>query len=188
MAAVARNPAMTKQALVYKNKSSALLRNRLSHDGDSCNDRAQIYRPIMGLLTVETTSRNECGARLHADMLAYLIRKSGELTAVDNRFRIQLLWEEIHRTTIFLAKPAVDFSEWVPMQFPEYMDGDKSLFEKVNTIVTSRVVDPSIENETLRDIFVELRKTSEVLKWAMSSPPNATGDTFAWPMVQSHVA
>jgi hypothetical protein len=187
MAAVARNPAMTKQALIYKNKSSALLRHRLGHDGNAYNDPDQLYRPIMGLLTVETTLRNECGARLHAEMLAYLIRKSGGLTAIDNRLRTQLLWEEIHRTTIFLAQPAVDFGEWVPMQFPEYMDGDKSLFEKVNTIVTSPIVDPSIENERLRDIFVELRKTCEVLKWAMSSPPNATGDTFAWPMVQSHV-
>jgi hypothetical protein len=188
MAAVARNPAMTKQGLIYKNKSSALLRYRLGHGGNSCNDDlAQLYRSIMGLLTVETTLRNECGARLHANMLAYLIRKSGGLTEVDNRFRTQLLWEEIHRTTIFLARPAIDFDKWVPMQFPEYMDGDKSLFEKVNTIVTSRIVDPSIENETLRDIFIELRKTSEVLKWAMSSPPNATGDTFAWPTMYSHV-
>ena len=187
MAAVARNPSMTKQALIYKNKSSALLRHRLGHGGNAYDDRAQLYWPIMGLLTVETTSRNECGARLHADMLAYLIRKSGGLTAVDNRFRTQLLWEEIHRTTIFLARPAIDFDKWVPMQFPEYMDGDKGLFEKVNTIVTSRIVDSSVENEALRDIFVELRKTSEVLKWAMSSPPNATGDTFAWPTVYSHV-
>jgi hypothetical protein len=187
MAAVARNPAMMRQALIYKNKSSALLRHRLGHDGNAYDDRAQLYRPIMGLLMVEITLRNECGAQLHADMLAYLIKKSGGLTAVDNRFRIQLLWEEIHRTTIFLAQPAIDFGEWVPMPFLEYMDGDKSLFEKVNTIVTARIVDPSIENETLRDIFIELRKTSEVLKWAMSSPSNATGDTFTWPMVYSHV-
>jgi hypothetical protein len=187
MAAVARNPAMMRQALIYKNKSSALLRHRLGHDGNAYDDRAQLYRPIMGLLMVEITLRNECGAQLHADMLAYLIRKSGGLTAVDNRFRIQLLWEEIHRTTTFLAQPAIDFGEWVPTPFPEYMDGDKSLFEKVNTIVTARIVDPSIENETLRDIFIELRKTSEVLKWAMSSPSNATGDTFTWPMVYSHV-
>jgi hypothetical protein len=187
MAAVARNPAMTNQALIYKNKSSALLRHTLGHGGNAYDDHARLYRPIVGLLTVETTLRNECGARLHADMLAHLIRKSGGLTAVDNRFRTQLLWDEIHRTMIFLARPAIDFDKWVPMQFPEYMNGDKSLFEKVNTIVTSRIVDPSVENETLRDIFVELWKTSEVLKWAMSSPPNATGDTFAWPMMYSHV-
>jgi len=187
MAAVARNPAMTRQALIYKNKSSALLRHRLGHDGKAYDDLAQLFRPIMGLLTVETILHNDSGARLHADMLAYLIRKSGGLTAVDSRIRTQFLWEEIHRTTTFLAQPVIDFGEWVPMQFPEYMDGDKSLLEKVNTAVRSRTVDPSIENETLRDIFVELRKTSEVLKWAMSSPPSASGDTFAWPMMYSHV-
>jgi hypothetical protein len=187
MAAVARNPAMTKQALIYKNKSSALLRHRLGHDGNAYNDPSQLYQPILGLLTVEIALQNDCGAQLHADMLAYLIRKSGGLAAIDSGFRTQLLWQEIHRTMIFLAQPAVDFGEWVPIQFPEYMDGDTSLFEKVNTIVTLRIVDPSIENGKLRDIFIELRKTSEVLKWAMSSPPNATGDTFAWPMVHSHV-
>jgi hypothetical protein len=187
MAAVAHNPAMTKQALVYKNKSSVVLRHRLGHDGNAYNDPSQLYRSIMGLLAVETTLRNEQGARLHADMLAYLIRKSGGLAAMDDRFRTQLLWEEIHRTTIFMAAPVIDFGKWVPLQFPEYMDGDTSLFEKVNATVTSRIVDPSIENESLRDIFIELRKTSEVLKWAMSSPSNATGDTFAWPMMYSHV-
>jgi hypothetical protein len=187
MAAVAQNPAMAKDALIYKNKSSALLRHRLGHDGNVQNDPSQLYQPIIGLLTVETALRNACGARLHADMLAYLIRKSGGLAAIDNGFRTQLLWQEIHRTTFFLARPAVDFAEWVPLQFPEYIDGDTSLSEKVNTTVTSQIVDPSIENEQLRDIFIELRKTSEVLKWAMSSPPNATGDTFAWPMVHSHV-
>jgi hypothetical protein len=187
MAAVAPNPTMTKDALIYKNKSSALLRHRLGHGGNAHNDPSQLYQPIMGLLTVETALQNACGARLHADMLAYLIGKSGGLAAIDNGFRTQLLWQEIHRTTIFLARPAFDFDEWVPLQFPEYMDGDTSLSEKVNTIVTLQIVDPSIENEKLRDIFIELRKTSEVWKWAISSPLNATGDTFTWPMVHSHV-
>ena len=63
MAAVARNPAMTKQALIYKNKGSALLRHRLGHDGNAYNDPSQLYQPILGLLTVEIALQNDCGAR-----------------------------------------------------------------------------------------------------------------------------
>jgi hypothetical protein len=168
------------QAMAWKVKASAILRADLAHGGSQ--DERQIHRSICYLLITELMARNTAGAAVHAKMLSSLMRQYQKTRPLDLRFLYRAIYNDTQRASMSLSRPAFDYEIWIPEQFGPIWQSARSHLPPLQPTVANGV-DPSIEDEKLRAIFVLFR---ELLEWfVMITIDPSKANTLTWPFLTS---
>jgi hypothetical protein len=168
------------QAMAWKVKASAILRADLARGGSQ--DERQIHRSICYLLITELMARNTAGAAVHAKMLSSLMRQYQKTRPLDLRLLYRAIYNDTQRASMSLSRPAFDYETWIPQQFGPIWQSARSHLPPLQPTVVSGV-DPSIEDEKLRAIFVLFR---ELLEWVvMITVDPSKANALTWTFLTS---
>jgi hypothetical protein len=134
------------------------------------------------LLITELFTRNMAGAAVHAKMLSSLLRKYRETHPLDLRFLYKVVYNDVHRASISLERPAFDFEAWIPQQFaPSWQRARTHLPPLKGTAFSG--IDPCIEDEPMREIVAWHRELMEFVIMVTIEPSLA--NNLTWPFLSS---
>lgn len=157
------------RALMYRNKSSELLRSRLAGGEGTINEQ-EICRIVLSLLITSVVEESLDAALVHARLLNYLLKeqsKSQDHVNLDLLFAG--LWYDFHRASMSLTKPAFEVSGWVSQQLlPSWRQARRELPPLSGN--ASSDLDPTVSATPLRGLFVAIREFSEIQSMVASDP------------------
>ena len=181
LADIAHDASLSRSALVYKNKSLVLLRNRLAtHDYKNPDE---LYQSILLLLMADFGARRIEDAAMHAKVLMHLIQASGGLSNCDPKTRRLLLSIDGHQSATSLTRPWLYLGGWSLGSYPEMTD----LEAKMAWLALKTPLDETIDDIWLRSIFNQLREAIEVFDWATSNRSDNSSDALLWAMTQGSI-
>lgn len=165
-AIVNKDQRMICQALRYTSQSITLLRERLEEFTASTQEATLesqlMYWQINLLWGTEILNHNLDAAVFHARMLLRLAKQSSH-TQLDTTFLRYVMYNDSHLISLFMIRSVFDYDVWIPEQYkameamvtPELPKFDDAHAE---------IIDPSVENELLKQIFTTRREHVEVWK------------------------
>ncbi|OAP64222.1 hypothetical protein AYL99_00194 [Fonsecaea erecta] len=155
-AVISLNPTVQKQAVYYRAKSVAALQNRLAAGKVH---RAQLYWHIHLLVSADALMGDFTGTATHLNMLRCYFEHDGD--KLDTNLLLYVLYNDIHRASMFLCRPIFDMDEWLPKRLQPVVDAAKPHLPDL-TEVRARYLDPAIDNPRLRTLFIERRESLAV--------------------------
>lgn len=152
------------QALIFKSKSMALLRERLAQEpGDP-----KTYSQILLLMNAELYDRNFAAASAHGAILATLLQ-NGTIKG-DTTFLFKVVYHDAQRASMSMTRPLLDLDHWVPDQIipiDHLVTPDSPLAVLLGA--RSLELDPSLNaNPQLKQTMADFKQTCLSLLLAMT--------------------
>ena len=182
-------PENTQRALVCKSQSMALLRDRVA---DHRITEFSTYHAIYLLLLSEAYSRNLPAALVHANLLSELLQ-SGQVKE-NFQFVFRTFYYDYQRAAMSQSRLCFDIKYWVPTFFePFWRNVTDHLPSCALTAIVSHDLDPSINDERMRSIFIAIRQAHLILNTSVSEAAYTSDDKsrycrsfWPWIMAQLH--
>jgi hypothetical protein len=165
------------KSLVYKKKTSELLRARLK-SGEQDLVVSQVCPIVVSMLITAVFEDAFEEAAIHVKMLKYLLYTHSSRVGkeVDLGTLFTILWYDFHRASKALTRPIFDFGGWVAEQFlPGWQQALKDL--PALSGQAERSLDGTMGDEKLRDLFITMREIVEILAMVTSDPSITTPST-----------
>jgi len=176
---VSPSSTLTKQALVYRTRSTALLRSKIADKQQLVT--SQTLWAIHGLFGAEVLARNLAAAAVHGKMLRYLFEKWSETNKVDLEVLGRALYNDIQLAAMFLTRPSFDLDKWIPEIYAPSWNAAAQALPSLSAASTT-FLDPSIDSDGLRSLFI-MRREATIVWWQSSlnrETPRASPLVMNW--------
>lgn len=183
-----------KESLVCRTKSTAALREKLSHISDI--SRPKLFWHIYMLWTAEIAAENWVAAQLHGKMLKTFVdeylQSGGDLYHNLEGMPVSMiellfyfLYADFNMSTQRLVPPAFDVYEWLPNTLAAFLAAVQPLLPPAPVPPDSWHLDPTIDSEEMiscismcRDHFLRIRR-----RWSDDAPERVAKLRYSWGQV-----
>ncbi|KIW85273.1 hypothetical protein Z517_00663 [Fonsecaea pedrosoi CBS 271.37] len=174
---VTDNPELAVQSLRFRSQSTSMLLRKIQR-GSGLVSQSN-YWHVITLYMAEAQAGNADGAWLHATMLSRALKYESQHGHVDITSLRSFMYNEACACCMFLRKPVLDYDDWIPEVFKiPWAEGRKEL--AAMPLSFSTVLDPSVEDDFLMDMFVQERESLAVWRHGSERGDGLSPAVFTW--------
>ncbi|OAP60315.1 hypothetical protein AYL99_05317 [Fonsecaea erecta] len=174
---VAENSELAVQSLRFRSQSTSILLKKMQQGSGLVSKSS--YWHIIALYMAEAQAGNADGAWLHVTMLSRALKHESQHGQVDITSLRSFMYNEACACCMFLRKPVLDYDRWIPEVFEvPWAEGRKGL--QALQLSFSISLDPSIEDNFLRDMFIQERESLAVWRHGSERGNGLSAAVFTW--------
>lgn len=164
-------------SLKFRSQSTTVLLQKLQ-EGAGVVSRPT-YWHIIALYMAEAQAGNAQAAWLHASMLYRALKQENQRGQVDITALRSFLYNEAAACCMFMAKPVLDYDDWMEEVFKKPWAAGRAELPALQ-LSFSRTLDPSIESEPLREMFIRQREGLAVWRHGSERAEGLSPVVFTW--------
>jgi len=127
----------------------------------------------------EAQAGNADAAWIHAEMLSRALKRESERGQVDITSLRSFMYNEACACCMFVRRPVLDYDDWVPKVFEKYWTEGRAPLPAMQ-LSYSRTLDPSIEGDFLKDMFIRQREGLAVWRHGSERAEGLAPAVFTW--------
>lgn len=184
---VAPSSDLVRVALKYNNRSSALLRQKITDNKDSFDPR--LYVIVLWLSANALATGDFTAGMIHANTLCFLVKQGGGIANLEPFQRESVLQFDIQFAIVFLRRPFFDANDYAPGPFNKAWLTDLEAVDHPSpdhALITYPPLTPSLTPSELALTLLDLRELYAVYVFTLYNQIPGTSPMFRWMYLQKH--